>query len=990
MYLYYQANSAKNPETGKGEAWKAVKDSPESRASLKKQKVDMVSMLAISTTDRDADYEQLKYRGDLYFDIDNADLAISIASTKELVNKLKAKGVHNITVYLSGKKGFHVTVPSKVFFSGSSAVKWLPYIYGNMAFTNFEVEGLDHNVYSGGQGRLWRQPNVKRKDNGKYKVPVRLEDLSDMDVEKYVELSSTPNHELEDHILKTEPTFSLEMASLFEESAVIVRKDQESKESYRYESTPELEMLTTVPGCIKKLALGQDVKDGANFNRAAMNLAGYLKSANRIGSDFEDELVEDLSSHNNYNSATYTNDRARKTHIKGALRRASKDRSMGCNPAYILSTVDKCGGCVICDGTLSKDKPQPVGEQKKNRMEADGLRHNIFESGLAYYKEYGPKTTKALTTFTLEPVNANLCFNKESDCFRREALKCTIKYATGAEGVTKMTSVMIEEDAWDSPSLFKKQFKGIDNIAITCSEDDLADLRHYIMSKYSDIDHSIRTQTIGLTVQAVPFNGRVRRMLVYTEPGYTAAGNSMRAPVHFEENDMSVVVGAPCIHKAPDLSADNPSDVRIAKELFKINDPWICASLVGWMASTALKPHIMGINNEFPLLGITGRPGTGKTTLASLVADIAGCTYGQTGEPASANSSQAFIERYIAGSTSTPRILDEMNAPAIRANPKLVETVKGVWNGLEVGKGTIGGSAAMSAVATRSVKLTGPVAYISEQPQQDDALRQRSIEVILDMKCHGISATGAHIPRSELDPHVRKTIEAFEYVSEHEQRHKLRGIGKAIIHKALDVDKTWVSARLSQYAEVVRAARCHGRQKYGWRVVMVGLDLYELALRDSYGIDVSEEIKVAKASIIDRLLDKEVTDNGSDNCNNEMLQFIANQSKLSAIEAQRDNVTRDSLPCGFAYQKTDRTLKLCTAVYWAVICRNARSSNTYLKYRTEPQFITAIRTEAYFISYRGGELILDLALLKEAGIPTEHFYAPEEYVDFLSSGSGVF
>lgn len=991
MYLYYQQSTAKDPETGFGESWKAIKETSDTRDALAKKRVEMVSMLAISTTDDDADYEQLKYRGDLYFDIDNPDLEVSIESTKRLVDKLKAVGVQNITVYLSGKKGFHVTVPSKAFFAGAGAgIKWLPYIYGHMAVNHFAVEGLDLAVYSGGKGRLWRQPNVKRRDNGQYKVPVRLEELAVLNLESYIELASEPNFELEDALSKTEPTFSVELSSIFEESAMIVRKEQESKEVYRFESTPELEMLSEVPGCIRKLANGEDVKEGTNFNRAAMNLAGYLKSSNRVGSDVEDELVSAMSCHNNYDSATYTNDRARRTHIKSAIRRATRDKSMGCNPAYILSTVEKCGKCVICDGTLSKDKDKPEAGKKKTHIEEDGLRHNVFEIGLAYYKEYGPKTVKPLTTFIIEPISADIFFNKEHNCFRREALKCLIKYSSGPEAPVKTTTVTIEEDAWDSPALFKKQFKGIDNVAITCSEDDLADLRHYIMSKYNDIDNSIRTATIGLAIKEIPCDGRIRKVLVYTEPGYTASGNNVRVPVHYENDERSKLVGTPCIHKAPDLSPDNHNDVRVVKEIFNVNEPWACSTMIGWFAATALKPHIMSLNSEFPLLGVTGRPGTGKTTLTSLVADLAGCFYQQGDEPPVATSTQAFIERYIASSTSTPRIIDEMNAPAFRANFKLLETVKGAWNGLEIGKGTIGGSSSKANIATRSVTMTGSVAYISEQPQQDDALRQRSIEIILDMKCHPTRLDGSQIPFEELDDKTRQISESFQYVAEHENRERLRGAAKGLIHQSLSTSKGWVKERLASYAEVLRGARCHGRQKYGWRVVLTGLDLYELALKEQYNIDVSEEVANSKSIIIGRLLDKEITDNGSDNCNTEVLEFVSNMVERQTINEILDEPNRNTIPRGFGYTKTDSELYLNIGAYWTCISSDARASGMRLKYSDGNQFVSALRTEEYFVSMSGGQVKLDLVKLATAGIDVNKFYTEEEYEDKADGHSGTF
>lgn len=984
MYLFYQ-NSTKKDEEGNGERWKAIKDSPQARESLAKEQVQMVSMLAISSTQVDTDYESLKYRGDLYFDIDNeGDLDLSIVSTIELLNKLELYGVYDYVVYLSGKKGFHVTVPARIFLANpNSGIKWLPYIYGNMAINHFAVEGLDLSVYSGGKGRLWRQPNVKREDNGQYKVPVQKSDLLSMTAESYVKLASKPNFSLSQSLDNKELAFNVQFSSMFEDSAIIVRKEQEDKESYRYESTPELEMLSEVPGCIMKLVRGEDVRENANFNRAAMSLAGYLKSANRIGSEVEDELVAELSSHNAYGSGTYKTERGRKLHVKSSIRRAKHDRSMGCNPAYVLSLVDRCGGCVICNGTLDKRKKKAEKSSgKPDQSDDDGLRHNVFKQGLAYVKSIGPKSIKQLTTFLIEPISADIYFHHEHQDFRREALKCLIKYSTGAGGEIKTASVTIEEDAWDSASLFKKQFSGIDNVAVTCSEDDLADLRHYIMSEFNDIDASIRTQTMGLDVKQVPSSGKTAKVLVYTEPGYTAAGNNVRVPLHYETDSRELPVGYPAIHKAPDLKHTGKDDVAAVKRIFDINEHWVCSTLIGWVSATALKPHFVSLYNEFPLLSLTGRPGTGKTWTASIMTDLAGCSYKQLYEPASANSSTAAVERYIASSTSTPRVLDEVNQPAFRSNPKLLETMKACFNSLEIMKGaSSGGSAGQSRVATRSVKMTGPLMYLSEQPMQDDALRQRSIEVIVTTALHGTEANGEHIPKTKLDPLTLKTVEAFEWVTEHEQRERLRGAGKAMIHEALRTSRGWVKEKLVEYAEIIRGARCHSRQKYGWRVILIGLDLYEKALKNQCNIDVSQEVKQAKLCLISRLLDESITDTGADNCNVDVFKFIATLSERSAIAEIRENTAKIVIDREFEYCKTDTQLILYIDQLWPTVLQQARSSGLNIKYGRVDQFLSATKTEDYYVSYAEGQLVLDLEKMKVSGINTDCFYTQDEFDD---------
>lgn len=976
MYLYYQNNAGKD-ENGNGESWKSVKDTPQARETLAKKQVDMVAMLAISTTDPDADYERLNYRGDLYFDIDtdaDTDLSVSITSVKTLVKKLREKGVHEVQVYLSGKKGFHVIVPSETFnLSTSSGIKWLPYIYGEMAESYFSVEGLDMSVYSGGKGRLWRQANVKRKDNGKYKVPIHVNDLYELTVERYQELCSQPNHELLSQFQKRDKKsieLSLEMSEIFEHCAITVRKAQESKEVYRYEANPSLEMLSEVPGCIKKLVAGEDVKANANFNKAAMALAGYLKSANKLGSDLQDELMAEMVAHNNFNSASYKSERARLVHLKSAMKRAPRDRHMGANPAFVLSNVDKCGNCVICNGTLNKKKETEAAHKQAD----DGIRHNVFESSYSYLKEYGPKHTKPLTTFTIEPKSADIIYNKELRCFRREGLNCEVTYASNAEGKEGRTSVYIDEAAWDSVSLFKKQFQGIDNLAITATEDDLADLRHYVMTKHSDIDTAIKSYTLGLDVKEIPHGEKLRKVLVYSEPNYTAAGNNVRVPVKFSDESHGTIAGVPQIHKAPDLTSD---DSEVAKAIFNINEAWVCATMIGWVAATSLKPHIHTVTNEFPLLGVAGRPGTGKTTLACIMTDLAGCTYDLTGEPMSAMSTAAGIERYLASSTSTPRVLDECNAKAHKSNVKLLDTMKACYNSLEIVKGTAAQSTGASGLTMRSIRMTAPLMYLSEQPQIDDALKHRSIEIMLTMNAHGTDQRGRLISASELPAETIKQIKCFNFIDDYENRAKLRGIGKAIIHQSLCTPVTWVREKMTEYKKQIAEARIYGRQKLGWSVILMGLDMYELALREQCDINVSAEIKNAKAMLINRIMDKTVNDNVVDNCNTEVLNFLAIMAEKSAIAEIRDDRARITVDRMSDYRRTDDKLMINLRMVWPELAKTARASSSFLKYNKADQFLSALKTEPYFVESRGVWVILDIEKLKEAEVYVDHFYNEE-------------
>jgi len=74
----------------------------------------------------------------------------------------------------SGGRGYHATIPARVIGADAGHPS-LPRIYAVMIARLFPSQiapTLDHSVYSGGQGRMWRLPNRRRSENGRFKIPL--------------------------------------------------------------------------------------------------------------------------------------------------------------------------------------------------------------------------------------------------------------------------------------------------------------------------------------------------------------------------------------------------------------------------------------------------------------------------------------------------------------------------------------------------------------------------------------------------------------------------------------------------------------------------------------------------------------------------------------------------------------------------------------------------------------------------------------------------
>jgi Primase C terminal 1 (PriCT-1) len=84
-----------------------------------------------------------------------------------------------IRVWHSGSRGPHWTIPA-VVLGAETGHPSLPRIYaamGQQLFPPSVAPTLDGCVYSGGQGRMWRLPNRRRSENGRYKVPLAMREV---------------------------------------------------------------------------------------------------------------------------------------------------------------------------------------------------------------------------------------------------------------------------------------------------------------------------------------------------------------------------------------------------------------------------------------------------------------------------------------------------------------------------------------------------------------------------------------------------------------------------------------------------------------------------------------------------------------------------------------------------------------------------------------------------------------------------------------------
>lgn len=102
---------------------------------------------------------------------------------------------YELEFYCSGSKGFHVVIPAK-FLGAQAGHPQLPCIYKKITEqwgAQFNLTTLDHTLYSMKKGKMFRIANIRR-ENGRYKVSLSLEEIKDLSIEAIEKLSEEPRH----------------------------------------------------------------------------------------------------------------------------------------------------------------------------------------------------------------------------------------------------------------------------------------------------------------------------------------------------------------------------------------------------------------------------------------------------------------------------------------------------------------------------------------------------------------------------------------------------------------------------------------------------------------------------------------------------------------------------------------------------------------------------------------------------------------------------
>lgn len=854
------------------------------------------------------------YSGPFYIDIDADEIKDSIAMVRRVLKQMVRVGVPEdvISVWLSGKRGFHIEVPQAAF-TDEPYVEGLPRIWRELARAmGLGKDDLDWSVYSQGKGRMWRIPSRKRRDTGTYKVACTVAEAVGMTPKTYAELVSKESRDLPPPTLPAEANASLQ--ALY---TIAVQRVSQVRPMVSTVIDTNLKNALgeeQVPPCVQQLMADENIREGVGFNQKSVQMMKAVRAF--VPAAEQRQYLEDFAT--NSSGESYSDRESRLNHVHRSFGSVASGRDYAWSCRSILSTL-KDSPCETCPISFIRYKQEEEEEEEYIRRtegsETDGAADATGAAGTAD----GPETATSRRAETgraeAEPASATGATRPvhrapthvedateglviHGDCyafltkegFRRvtnfviKITKVFIEHvpslnedrrvAVQAEVYTQgryAGLVNIEEEAWNSSSAFTAAFNGIGNLTYFGKDEEVKRMKSSLLNGVEKKAINIRrVHSYGI------HHGQVggQDVFTYVEPGWSLDnfGN---------ENLYSLagrMTGAPRLRDVEPLRpGQGDEELKECFELlFSINQPSTVATLLGWNMASFLKQHVFAYRNEFPVLSLWGNAQAGKTQTSGLFAALHGIHYlggsGDVAAPLSLGGSGATtfaVWTSLSESMTVPKLVEEFNERSLgRKYEDYVETFKRVFNQHSVKRGTIRnnrmhGGGAIDAY-TVDIFLTSPTLLISEQSIRVPALVQRCIQVQMN-------EDQRRGPGMEESFHELKR--KYTYFDKFAKTTYMDAIGVSV--KQVE---EWINEWWDKVPTVIG-----DRPHFAYCVCLAGLS-YLMHLSDKYALGITDKVKELADLLVDttNMSSEEIAQRKSQSEADRVMQEFAVMSELSA------------------------------------------------------------------------------------------------------------
>jgi len=705
----------------------------------------------------------------------------------------------------------------------------------------------------------------------------------------------------------------------------------------------ELADLSFETGCIQRLIEKGDEKDTANFNRASLVMASFIKDKGYAEKEYG-PILDQMAA--NTTSTSYKTKSLRLKHLKAAVHTALNNSRIRFAKTYLYAIIQPCGKCALCQSAGLASDPDDV---ESDTVDRSGIRSQVH-----MYVKGLDEDARPLTNFTIKVKRIYMVENPDTHQFVREKADVILEHPGGE------TPIVLYDEAFLAKASFGHAILGVSNLIFKGSEADLAAVKEYVFSHAEEAEVIYTVQKYGINVAKV--EGGTQEFLVYAEPEYsismTGALNQYQVPTS--------EIAYPRFKDASTLDDTSKDFIgQTLRYLLKINRPEVLAPILGWFMAAFFKVHVGArFANQFPLLHIYGNAGSGKTATAELLAYLHGLDYSGKDSILNLSSSSLYaVKHTMASSTTVARVFDELNAGKVRHFDQVCELLKQCWTSQASIQGTVARSNGLSHTKLKQFTLSGPICTLGEQQLETPALNERIVQVHLSGK--GRLFEGAKTSFSKVNA----------------QKKHLTSLGKPVMLRSLRTSAREVFDVVEECMGQV-PSDLSDRPRLGRAILLMGLRMLETVAKESR-LNVVDDLQELRA-VWERDLNAREQVAALDVFASEVDRVLDYMAKLVSYE---DDPIQGSLRREYEFMVVQDHIYLDLSKAMLLYRKHARSSGLPAVFNSATHMRKHLEEEDYFKSYkysisatgqRVEYAVLSIQKMLEKGINANYFLSEDD------------
>jgi hypothetical protein len=792
---------------------------------IKTKKPALISVLNVdSSFDHDLTLEEvrgLRYENGFYVDFDAEDIVEATQQFQVFLANLRAKDVDldMLRLFATGKKGYHIEFPPQLFMGkvNSNGHLFLPDIYREMAHALY-VDTLDLRIYTSKRGRMWRCPNVKREDNGAYKVQISAQEALEMDPEQYAALCSSPRN-----MLPLEPPrLNPELGLLFAQARDKVEKAVAKKKTRKAAGDKLQKFKGEWPETLKGVLDGSLIKDGVGWNTISMQLcivaAELGKTEAQLLTDAEGVIQNHQSDSSRYNTPS-----KRRKDLRGMFRYVSGNPCLEYSTGGILAMIkpDVRPQCDIALGELvpeQKSESEEEGDEEDPTAPIQVNKNGVFvrtDDGYKRICDLGMEKPIGMCGTNGEHIGYELTITLDGKSHGKKFLPMNAFTSKGSMNNWTLTMGASMKGSDVQTSSLADIFRKTSKQTIYAVEREGIDVVTRPGAIGKDDYDIIWASPLGVVCNNPDVSYRYHG--VYTEKG-TYKSDLMAAP---------------------SLSVEDEDFVR---DLLSINTSPNLAKMIGWFSAAFLTQLIRRKFKRFPSLQVFGQAGSGKSMTVILLNHM----HYYLVEPRQfsvAGQTMFPLITAVATSASLPLVFEELKARQLSKHAKdfLQGLLRSNYTADQYSRGGLSRDRSQRDLTVTDYNNAAPCLFVGEAMEDQSAILERCVVVALSKTDRSGKA------------------EPFERCLENAT--KMGHIGKALAISAMATDLDQLHLQVTQnFREItgkvgLAMADDATRPSFNLAITLTGLDFFRDTLQQVFGDTFDERLQELRESITDNVMD---------------------------------------------------------------------------------------------------------------------------------------